>query len=482
MPESAIVAAVRQAAARVPDRPALVAGETRISHAELGRHAAATAAAVTEKARGDIVGLFLPNSPAFVWSLLGALQAGKTVAVLPTLAPPPLLALMAAEAGLQTVITAGELAPRLAEAKAAPLLVEQFPAAGDERPPAHRSHDAAVLLYTSGTTGRPKAVALSDQNILTNADGCRVSAGFGNDEVMLAILPLFHAYGLTVTLMLPLMTGGTVVLLDRFAPRTVLQTIEQQRITVMVAVPSQYRLLAKEPTAADTKSLWLCISGAERLSEIAAHDFEARFKEPILQGYGATEAAPVISMNAPTAHRAHTVGKPLPEVRVTLREDGRSVPAGEIGEISVEGPNVMLGYHNQPQATAEKIVNGVLRTGDRGFFDADGFLHIAGRADDLLKVAGEKIYPSEVENALEKIEGVEEAAVVGVPDEKHGTLLRAFVQAKPGVTLTEAGLRAACRQHLEANKVPRNFLVVEQMPRTPGGKVDKRALATQEGK
>ena len=478
MPESAIVAAVRRAAARVPDRPALIAGETRISYAELERRAAAAAAAVADKARGDVVGLFLPNSPAFVWSLLGALQAGKTVAVLPTLAPPPLLALMAAEAGLETVITAGELAPRLAESKAAPLLVEQM-AAGAGRPSANRAHDAAVLLYTSGTTGRPKAVALSDQNILTNADGCRVSASFGNDEVMLAILPLFHAYGLTVTLMLPLVTGGTVVLLDRFAPRTVLQTIEQQRITVMVAVPSQYRLLVKEPTAADTKPLWLCISGAERLSEIVAHDFEARFKQPILQGYGATEAAPVISMNAPTAHRAHTVGKPLPEVRVTLREDGRALPAGEIGEISVEGPNVMLGYHNQPQATAEKIVDGVLRTGDRGFFDADGFLHIAGRADDLLKVAGEKIYPSEVENALENIDGVEEAAVVGVPDEKHGTVLRAFVQAKPGVTLTEAGLRAACREHVEANKIPRSFVVIEQMPRTPGGKVDKRALITQ---
>ncbi len=476
MPESAIVAAARRSAARVPERAAVVAGETRISYAELERRAAAAAAAVAEKARGDIVGLFLPNSPAFVWTLLGALQAGKTVAVLPTLAPPPLLALMAAEAGLQTIITAGELAPRLAESKAAPLLAEQM-AADAHRPSASRAHDAAVLLYTSGTTGRPKAVALSDQNILTNADGCRISAGFGNDEVMLAILPLFHAYGLTVTLMLPLMTGGTVVLLDRFAPRTVLQTIEQQRITVMVAVPSQYRLLVKEPTQADTKSLWLCISGAERLSEIVAHDFEARFRQPILQGYGATEAAPVISMNAPTAHRAHTVGKPLPAVRVTLREDGRLVPAGETGEVSVEGPNVMLGYHNQPQATAEKIVSGVLRTGDRGFFDPDGFLHIAGRADDLLKVAGEKVYPSEIENALERIEGVEEAAVVGLPDEKHGAVLRAFVQAKPGVSLTEAGLRAACREHVEANKVPRSFVVVEQMPRTPGGKVDKKTLA-----
>ena len=479
MPESAIVAAVHRSAARVPERPALIAGEIAVPYAELERRAAGAAAHIAEKARGDIVGLFLPNGPAFVWTLLGALRAGKTVAVLPTLAPPPLLALMAAEAGLQTVLTAGELAPRLADAKVAPLPVEQFPAGAPERAPANRPLEAAVLLYTSGTTGRPKAVALSDANILTNADGCRVAAGFGNDEVMLAILPLFHAYGLTVTLFLPLMTGGTVVFLDRFAPRAVLQTIEQRRVSVMVAVPSQYRLLTREPTQADTRSLWLCISGAERLSEIVAQDFEARFHQPILQGYGATEAAPVVSMNSPTAHRPHTVGRPLPDVTVTLREDGRALPAGEIGEVCVEGPNVMLGYHNQPQATAEKIVNGVLRTGDRGFFDPDGFLHIAGRTDDLLKVAGEKIYPSEVERAIEQVAGVEEAAVVGVPDEVHGAVLRAFVQAKPGVALTEAALRAACREHLEANKLPRSFTLVEQMPRTPGGKVDKRALASQ---
>jgi len=151
MPESAIVAAVRRAAARVPDRPALIAGETRISYAELERRAAAAAAAVADKARGDIVGLFLPNSPAFVWSLLGALQAGKTVAVLPTLAPPPLLALMAAEAGLETVITAGELAPRLAESKAAPLLVEQM-AAGAGRPSCH--HGSLLALLAAGLAQR----------------------------------------------------------------------------------------------------------------------------------------------------------------------------------------------------------------------------------------------------------------------------------------------------------------------------------------
>ena len=478
MPESDIVAALRAAASRVPDRAALIGSSETLTYAELEGRAAAAAAYITDRACGDIVGLFLPNTPAFAWTLLGALWAGKTVAVLPTLAPPPLLNLMAAEAGLETVLTSSELLPRLAEAKATLLAVDELPSvAPRERPLASRPQAAAVLLYTSGTTGRPKAVALSDQNILSNAEGCRQAAGFGSDEVMLAILPLFHAYGLTVTLTLPLMLGGSVVLQERFVPRTVLQAIERHRVTSLVAVPSQYRLLAKEPAQADTASLWLCVAGAERLSEQVARDFEARFDLPLFQGYGATEAAPVISMNSPLWYRPGTVGRPLPNLRDRLQEDGRELPVGETGEIWVEGPNVMLGYHNRPEATAEKLVDATLRTGDRGFLDADSYLHLAGRADDLIKVAGEKIYPAEVEHALEQIDGVEEVAVVGVPDEKHGAVLRAFVQPRLGAALTEAGLRAACREHLEASKIPRSFVLVEQLPCTAGGKVYKRSLA-----
>lgn len=477
MGESAIVAAVRASAARVPERPALLDAGHSLTYAELERSAAAAAARVAEHARGDNVGLLVGNQPAFVWSLLGALWAGKTVAVLPTLAPPPLLKLMAMQAGLETVLTSGELAPRLAEAGVGALPLDTVAATGSsERSLASRAHPAAVLLYTSGTTGRPKAVALSDENILTNAEGCRLAAGFRNDEVMLAILPLFHAYGLTVTLLLPLTLGGTVLLQERFHPRAVLSAIEKHRVTALVAVPSQYRLLVKETAPADTASLHLCIAGAERLSEQVGENFQARFGQPILEGYGATEAAPVIALNPPAANRPGTVGRPLPNLRVTLREEGQAVSSGEMGEIWVEGPNVMLGYYNDPQATAEKLVGGALRTGDLGFFDADGYLHLAGRADDLIKVAGEKIYPAEVERVLEEIEGVEEAAVIGVPDEKHGTVLRAYVQPKVGAALTEAGLRAAGRERLEAAKVPRSFVVVDHLPRGPSGKVDKRAL------
>jgi fatty-acyl-CoA synthase len=148
-----------------------------------------------------------------------------------------------------------------------------------------------------------------------------------------------------------------------------------------------------------------------------------------------------------------------------------------LGEIFVEGPSVMLGYYNHPEATAEKLVDGALRTGDLGLLDAAGFLHLAGRSDDLIKMAGEKVHPAEIERVVEELEGVEEAVVIATPEEKHGMLLRAFLQLRPGAALTESSVRAACRDRLEAFKVPREFVVVDQIPRTPTGKIDRRALA-----
>ena len=475
--ESAIVAAVRAAASRRTSHSALIAGERKISYAELMRRSAAVAAHVRSHAPGDVVGILLPTVPTFAWAFLGALWAGKTVAVLPTLAPPPLLQLMAAGAGLTTVLTTTDLAPRVAEARLTAAIVDHIPpAAGAEPPLVRRALDAAVLLYTSGTTGRPKAVALSDENILANAEGCRIAQNFTSDDVMMGILPLFHAFGLTVNLVLPFSLGGSVVLEERFAPRTVLQDIERHRATTMVAVPSQYRLLAKESTGTDYGSMRLSIAGAERLSAQVSRDFENRFGRTLLEGYGATEASPVVAINPPLANRANTVGVPLPNVRLTIREDNRELPAGEQGEICIEGPSVMLGYFNQPDATALKIPGGVLRTGDRGWLDREGYLHIAGRVDDMLKVAGEKIYPAEIERAIEQVEGVEQAVVVGAPDAARGFALHAFIEPRPGSQITEAQLRAATRESIEAAKLPRSFTVVEQLPRTPTGKVDKRIL------
>jgi long-chain acyl-CoA synthetase len=192
--------------------------------------------------------------------------------------------------------------------------------------------------------------------------------------------------------------------------------------------------------------------------------------------------APVISLNIPETNRPASVGRPLPNLKVTIRsEDDAVCPVGEIGEVCVEGPNVMLGYLNDPEATARKLRNGIFHTGDKGFTDADGYLYLAGRADEMVKIAGEKVYPAEVENALEKIEGVEEAAVIALPDQKHGIRLHAFLQKKEGAMLDESILRAACRELLEPHKVPRSFTFVDSLPRTITGKTDKRTLTASAG-
>lgn len=476
MSASAIVSSFRRAAAQFPEKPAIIAGELTTTYSQLESQAASAAKAIAERVKGDTVALLIPNSPIFAPVLLGALWAGKNIAVLPTLAPPQIIKLMAGSVRAETVITTEEFVPRLVEAAIPCWMYEGGEATPATVPMAERPRDAAVLLFTSGTTGMPKTVALSERNILDNAEGCRLATGFDSNQRMLAILPLFHAYGLTVTLLLPLVTGSTVVI-ERFIPRQILQLVEKLRITCLIAVPSQYRLLAKDPTPADLSSLWLCIAGAERLPEQVAVEFQQRFQKTIVQGYGATEISPVVSMNMPETDRFGSVGKPLPNLAVTVRDDqDRVLPPGETGEVCVEGTSVMLGYYNDPDATARKIRNGVLHTGDKGYLDTEGYLHLVGRADDLVKISGEKVYPAEVETAIESIEGVDEVAVIALPDEKHGARLLAFVQTKAGANLSEASLRAACREIMEPFKVPRSFSFVDSLPRTMTGKTDKRTL------
>jgi len=479
--ESAILAAVRAAAAGRPDARALVSPRESLSYAALEARAAAIATQLRGVA-GNVVGLLHANSPGFAAALLGALWAGKTAAVLPWVAPPPLLRLMATEAEFRAVLVAEELVPRAVEAGLEPILAPRPDSTGTSaaNPPlTPLALEAAVLLYTSGTTGRPKAVALSESNLLANVEGCRIAGEFTGEDVMLAILPLFHAFGLTVTLLLPLTLGGKVVLEDRFVPRTSLQSVAAHRVSAMIGVPSQFRLLAREKVDVDCASLRLCIAGAERLGDHTARAFEQRFERPLLQGYGATEASPVVSFNRERRNHPGSVGEPLPNVRATIREDMRELPCGEHGEICIEGPSVMLGYYGQPEATARKIPGGVLRTGDRGWLDSHGYLHLAGRDDDMLKIAGEKVYPAEIERVLEQIPGVEEAAVIGVEDTDRGITLAAVVAARPGEHLDAAEVRAACRARLEAGKTPRTITVVEQLPRGASGKVDKKVLIEQ---
>lgn len=479
MQTSAIVERFRAAASRFPERLALIGNHSKITYAELERRAASVARRIGQRVSGQTVALLYQNSPEFAPLLLGALWAGKTVAVLPTLAPAPLLKLMAQEAGVELVITSEVFMPQMLAVDVAGWIGDTTPdVAPSQVPVVANPSEVAVLLYTSGTTGRPKAVALAERNLLSNIDGLKAATGFDAAQVMLAVLPFFHAYGLTVTTLLPLCEGAQVVIPERFAPRQILSMIEQYKVSCLIAVPSQYRVLSKEPTSIDASSLWLCIAGAERLPESVAQAFRQRFGCRLAQGYGATELAPVVSYTPPSdAVPFGSVGRPLPNLKVTIRDEHDAVlPAGAIGEVCVEGASVMLRYLRDESTTAQKIRDGVFHTSDKGYLDENGFLFLVGRADDLVKVSGEKLYPAEVENALETLGGVEEAAVVAFPDETHGARLHAFVQMREGATFCEAALRADCRHRMEHYKIPRSFTVVEQIPRTVSGKTDKRAL------
>jgi long-chain acyl-CoA synthetase len=480
MSTSSILQRFQMIVRRFPERAAVLDTHQVITYAELERRAASVAHRIAERCTGSTIGLLYSNRPEFAPLLLGAMWAGKTVTVLPTPAPPQLLKLMCHETGVDLVMTSEEFVPNVVAAGVPCWIGDTSPEFDPaDVPQQSRVREAAVLLYTSGTTGRPKAVALSEANILANCEGLRNATGYDSNAVMLAALPLFHAYGLTVTTLLPLTTGAIVVVPERFVPRQVLQLIEKHRVTCLIAVPGQFRVLLKEPTRIDASSLWLCIAGAERLPEHIAVEFRERFGHRLLQGYGTTELSPVITFSPPNDYTDGSVGRPLPNIKITIRgEDDEILPTGQIGEVCVAGPSVMMGYLGDQNATACKIRDGVLHTSDKGYLDKDGFLFLVGRADDLVKISGEKVYPSEVENALETIDGVEEAAVIAVPDVKHGSRLHAFVQLLPGATMTDVELRSACRGMMEHYKIPRSFSFVEQMPRTITGKTDKRALAT----
>lgn len=478
MPCNTLLERFQSAVRQFPERSAVIGTDHVITYADLERRAASVARRISERTAGNTVALLYGNRPEFAALLLGAMWAGKTVAVLPTLAPPPLLKLMCLETGVDLVITSEEFVPGMMAAGIQCWIGDASPEFDPSTvPQVERKNEAAVLLYTSGTTGRPKAVALSEANIVSNMDGCVLATGFNSEQVMLAVLPLFHAYGLTVTTMLPITTGASVVVPERFIPRQILQLIEKYKVSCLIAVPAQFRVLVKEPTEIDASSLWLCIAGAERLPDHVAQAFRARFGQSLVQGYGTTELGPVVAFSPASDNAVGSVGRPLPNIDLTIRdENDRVLPAGAVGEVCVSGASVMLGYLGDAEATAKKIRNGVLHTSDKGYLSQDGYLFLMGRADDLVKVSGEKVYPSEVENALETIDGVDEAAVVALPDEKHGSRLHAYVQPMPGANLTDAVLRAACREMMEHYKIPRGFTFVPQMPRTVTGKTDKRAL------
>jgi long-chain acyl-CoA synthetase len=347
---------------------------------------------------------------------------------------------------------------------------------------AHEEPDkVACLIYTSGTTGNPKGVMLTYGNIEANYEGSsRVLEMAKHGDVVVAQLPLFHSFGLMATLTVPILDQAPIVMLARFQPTQLLKTIVEERVTALMLVAPMYGLLCRQLKAKpmDLSHVRLCVSGGGPLPPTIEHAWRAITGLEILNGYGLTEASPVVANNAPCANKAGSIGKPLHNVTVEIRTpDGKALPSGQEGEICVKAGSVMKGYHRREKETQEAISpDGFLHTGDLGMLDEDGFLHITGRAKDLIIFAGENIMPLEIENALCSHPAVAEAAVVGLPDETKGEVPVAAVVLQEGAAADAQSLREHLRDAIADFKIPREFHFLTELPKNTLNKVLKPKL------
>lgn len=448
---------------------------------------------------GDRVALLCANNRFFVVSYLAALGLGCVVVPLNPLSPAIEIRHQLATVGARAVVVgpAGRAAltaidrseiPSV-EVLVAPGGVEVDGAAvfedllgSDPVPTVERDRsDLAVLVFTAGTAGSPKAAMLTHGNLGSNLEQVQLlpERGLTPDDVSLGVLPLFHIFGLNVVLGLSLVAGASVVLVERFEPTTAAETIKRHGCTVVAGAPPMWVVWSSMPgLAPDTfASVRLAVSGASKLAEETAEAMQRRFGLQILEGYGLTEASPIVTSSAGGAARPGSIGMPIPGVEVRLVDDGEDALLGDAGEIWVRGPNVFPGYWEDDEATAGVLTpDGWLRTGDMAVVDGAGNLSIVDRAKDLIIVSGFNVYPAEVEAALLEHPGVEGVAVIGVESPYSGETVKAYVVAAPGAHLDEDELIEHCAQRLARYKCPTKVMFVDEIPQGLGGKVLRRAL------
>lgn len=474
-----------QRADEAPDSVALIDGDRAVTFAELEVLTARGAGTLAglQAAPGDRVAIACPNDLGFVTAYLAALWAGAVAVPLNPQTPASVLAAQADRVEA-TVLVCGAGAEGLLDRPGA-VPVAQLADAEPMAAEVERDDDElAVLLFTSGTAGAPRAAMLSHGNLAANIGqvqghpGLRVRA----DDVGLASLPFFHVFGLNVALGVGLHAGLATVLLDHFDAVHAVELIRAHRITIVAGVPTMFGAfleLSDADAPADAfASVRLAVSGAAELPLPRAEEFQARFGVTIYEGYGLTEAAPIVSTTAvEDAPRWGSIGPPLPGVDVRLvGDDGEDALPGDPGELWVRGQNVFVGYWQDPEATATVLTDGWLRTGDVAVADDDGYLSLVDRKKDLVIVSGFNVFPAEVEDVLLAHPQIADAAVIGVPNPRTGEAVAAWVVLEPGATLSVDEIRDAAAAHLARYKVPATVQIVEVLPRNEAGKLLRRAL------
>ena len=496
---------LRESAADTPTKPVAVWADGRMTYAELDDLSDRVAVALTDLGvrSGERIGLQLPNIASFLVAYFGILKAGAVVVPLNVLLKTQELAFQlgnssaralitwsgvlehatagAAQAGVGDVFVVGEI-PATVHARSFDDLLAASPS---PRPMAvTQADDTAVIVYTSGTTGRPKGAELTHFQLYMNADIPGRLFGIRSDDVVLAALPFFHVFGLSSTLDCAVRFGATLSLIPRFTPDVVLTAIARDRATVFVGVPTMFVSLLTHPALDryDVSSLRIAVSGGAAIPAPILDAFETRFGLIVLEGYGMTETASSTTSNTSAEdRRPYSVGRPIWGTECQIRDDkDRRLPPGvdHIGEIVTRGFHTMKGYLDDPEATARAFAGGWLHTGDLGYVDEDGFFFVVGRKKELIIRGGYNVYPREVEEVLYSHPAVAEAAVVGIPDPRLGEEVLAFVALEPGAQTTEDELIAYCRERLAAYKYPRVIELRPDLPKSGTGKILKLELKT----
>ncbi|GAA4396703.1 class I adenylate-forming enzyme family protein [Tsukamurella soli] len=432
---------------------------------------------------GDVVAIMLPNTALLVVTLFAAWRLGAAATPINPWLTPAESDYQVRDAAASVVVTDPPAADAPAPGHTATVVPvgSLLDAEPDPAPPfSPAADDLALLIYTSGSTGRPKGVLTDHANLDAMCGMLIATCGTTSADRSLLILPLFHANGIVVGTLTPLLAGGSVVIAGRFTPATFFDRLESSGATYFSAVPTILTLLADLPADVqpDTSAVRYAGCGAAPASVELLERFEKRFGIPVIEGYGLSETTCVATLNPlDGVRKPGTVGLPLEGISIRVTDgDGRDAPVGEPGEVLISGPNVMRGYLGRPEATAETLVDGWLRTGDIGLLDEDGYLRLVDRAKDMIIRGGENIYPKEIETVVYQIPGIAAAAVVGRPSDLYGEVPVLYVSAAPGAELDTAAIAAHAAESLAKYKLPVDITVLDALPTNAVGKIDKPTL------
>ncbi len=506
-----LIQALQKSADRFPRKPFIIYGKKRLTFQQLDQISSylASGLAGLGLGKGDRVGLWLYNCPEFAIAYFAILKIGCCVVPLNTMLKAQEVRYILEDSQAQAVITSIDktdeslqlagLLKGLRHVISFPYPAQKIEAVDfyslirkrSSLESAYQAHpdEIAAILYTSGTTGKPKGACLTHKNFITNVQDCIAAIRVDHREKFICILPLFHSFAFTVCFLIPLFIGAQTVIMRSLKPfKRVIRTIIRKRVTIFVGVPSLFQVLKdikipwflQFPFFSRMNPVRFCISGAAALGKETLRAFEKKFKIPLLEGYGLTEAAPVVSLNPLFGKRKPgSIGVALNSVKVAIDN-----PQGteQIGELLVQGPNVMKGYLNLSLETDQALKNGWLYTGDMAYQDAEGYLYIVGRKKEMINVRGFNVYPREIEDLLYLYPSIAEAAVVGITHPHKGEIPIAFVVEKKNTKISSKELLHFLRNNLAAYKVPARIEIRQSLPKTPAGKIAKHLLQEEFGR